>query len=536
MRVSARFFAIVFSLLTIAFCLLPVQAHAQQYASPDTDPNVSPTLHNYTQTVFLEVFSTIGCQLAGVDLANTKEPCLGLNPHTGKIGYVQNGGLIGTTAQLMGTLYTPPAHLSDFTRYMAQNFGFAKSAYAQGVGFGGINPVLDIWRIFRNVVYLFFVIIFVIIGFAIMLRVQIDPRTVMSIENQLPKLIVGLILVTFSFAIAGLLIDLMWVLTFLIINILTPHLQGLPVSQVNSSLFQNPFGFYNQVAPGGIVGVAAGAGGSIGDIFRSLFSSGNSARLGLLPGNTIPKCNGFDPGCWFDVGAAATGLDPRNLIPNFFGYLISFILDIVGTVVVLIAILVALFRVWFSLLLAYIYILLDVVIGPFYILLGMLPGSKINFTAWLRDLAANLISFPVIIGIFLLGRLFMESFVVNGGTSGGTERTFVPPLIGNPLSAEATTNPLGWLIGLAIVLVTPSIVQQMKELLQAPQNKLGAAVFQNLGMGGKAFGGLARNVFSTLTGNDIKYVNENGQAKMVAITGPVDKALHGFRKILSGQR
>ena len=85
-----------------------------------------------------------------------------------------------------------------------------------GTGFDGLKPLLPLWTVFRNIVYILFVLVFVIIGVAIMLRLKIDPRTVMTIQNQIPKLIIGILLVTFSFSIAGFLIDIMYTSIYLI--------------------------------------------------------------------------------------------------------------------------------------------------------------------------------------------------------------------------------------------------------------------------------------------------------------------------------
>src|SRR5260221_2363221 len=462
-----------FIIYLLSFILL-APAHAQTSTTPNTDPNVPNNLHTYTQNVILEVFSAVGCQIAGVDLASPKEQCLGLNPQTGRIGYVSNGGLLGTSVDMIAALYTPPAHVSDFTHYLSSNFGFAKPTYAQGVGYTSITPLVEIWKIFRNIVYLFFVIIFVLVGFAVMLRFKIDPRTVMSIENQLPKLIIGLLLVTFSFAIAGLLIDGMWIFTFLVINILSPSTNigiksadpaFLTPQAISSSIFQNPFGFANNVMPNGLLGASFGAGGSAGDVIRSLFTPANANRLGLVPPSQI--CTNSTPLVgWIGTAFCNLGGTITGAITGAVGFIVSWIIGIVATVVILIALLVALFRVWFSLLLAYAYILLDIVIAPFFIIFGLIPGSKISFGAWVRDMLANLISFPTIIALFLLGRLFMQAF------STSSQTLFVPPLIGNPLGGEATTNPLGWLIGLALILATPAIVNTMKKLFKAPQNTL----------------------------------------------------------------
>src|SRR6185312_303281 len=97
---------------------------------------------------------------------------------------LKNSGLIGTFASLTGALYTPPIHTSDYTSDLASHFGLTQKAYAQGnntqgIGFTSLNPLETIWKIFRNISYLFFVIIFVLVGFGVMFRFNIDPRTVM---------------------------------------------------------------------------------------------------------------------------------------------------------------------------------------------------------------------------------------------------------------------------------------------------------------------------------------------------------------------
>src|SRR3990172_12628792 len=57
--------------------------------------------------------------------------------------------------------------------------------------------------------------VMIVIGFLIMFRRQIDPHTVISIQNALPRIVLTLILITFSYAIVGLLIDLMYVILLL---------------------------------------------------------------------------------------------------------------------------------------------------------------------------------------------------------------------------------------------------------------------------------------------------------------------------------
>ncbi len=99
--------------------------------------------------------------------------------------------------------------------------GFIPKTYAaEGIGFAAMKPLLPIWSMFRNIAFSFIVIALVIIGFLIMFRFKVNPQTVLSVENALPKLFITLLLITFSFAIAGFLIDLMYVITGVVANVI----------------------------------------------------------------------------------------------------------------------------------------------------------------------------------------------------------------------------------------------------------------------------------------------------------------------------
>ncbi len=277
-------FLIIFPLLYVFYLLYsaaPLFASSQtapaqsNYPSTNTNPNVPNNLHNWTQTVMIEVMSAMTCQIAGVDPINPKQECLGVDKETGKIGFVQGGGgAIGVMGNLISTLYTPPLHAKDYFQNLAADFGIAKKTYAQGVGFSGLQPLMEIWKAFRNIVYLIFVVVFVVIGMAIMLRVKIDPRTVMTIQNQIPKLIIGIVLVTFSFAIAGFLIDLMYVTIYLVYGVVI----GIPgVGDLNALNPVNLQGKSALAAAGGIGGIASityNAGNGIVGIISDMFGLG----------------------------------------------------------------------------------------------------------------------------------------------------------------------------------------------------------------------------------------------------------------------
>ncbi|MFH1832780.1 MAG: hypothetical protein ABH816_01250 [Candidatus Levyibacteriota bacterium] len=495
--------------------------------------DVPQNMHTWTQNIMIEVMSGLTCQLAGVDPVNPNQKCLGVDQKSGKIGFVEGGGgAIGMMGSLIAMTYTPPLHTGDYFQDLAKNFGLAKPAYAQGagVGFQGLQPLMGLWSAFRNIVYLLFVIVFVVIGLAIMLRVKIDPRTVMTLENQIPKIIIGLILVTFSFAIAGFLIDLMWVMIYLIFNVISGVSPGIakdlnPVAMQGQSTIQAIGG----IAPGGIGGIAGNIATPMQNIIRDILGV-SACNEGLTGPCANSLFNPFQPFVNMVLGTAEDN-GPVNWI---FGTISTFVGaqvfwnvahipatgggilgDILGPVkdiikgttagvmgyatfvamqgtlrvilpylivwlIVFIAILWAMFRLWFQLIIAYVFILIDVVFAPFWIVAGLFPGSPVSFGAWLRDIIANLSVFPVTIGMFLLGKVFIDNF------KAAPKNMFVPPLIGNYLEPEL----LGALIGLGIILLTPQVVNTMKEALKAPQFKQGAAIGQAIGVGPAVTGGL----------------------------------------------
>ncbi|MCL4353732.1 hypothetical protein M1615_04725 [Patescibacteria group bacterium] len=596
------------SLLSV-FCFLfsaaPSFAQAANpYMATNTDPNVPKNLHTWTQNVMLEVISAMSCELSGIDPTNPNQACLGVDQKTGRIGFVPNGGgAIGVMGNLIAMTFIPPIHTGDYFNHLAQNFGIAKHAYAAtppctsmpgtGIGFCGLQPLMGLWSTFRNIVYLLFVFIFVAIGLAIMLRIKIDPRTVMSIENQIPKIIIGILLVTFSFAIAGFLIDMMNVSIYLVANTISPHTNNLADIQKNP-----PFNAVNEMIPGGVNGIAASSadgakqvisnslgihdkganyipvfdllpgnlnllGTAIGamanetsnavdtisnlripkNILKVPLPGGGSVPFGFLKGFSNALLKGYKKAASFGekrqklgffsdnntpmdqliniistIAGVTTLLHP-NSIPNIavrvFGFgsniptstIFAFIYGagvfeaselllrhwlpfFIPYLIIMIALIWALFRLWFQLIMAYVFILLDVVLAPFWIAAGLFPGVSIGFGTWLRDIIANLSAFPVTIAMFLLGKVFIDSF----GSPHSTAGQFVPPLIGDP----GNTHAIGSLIGLGIILMTPQVVTMMRDALKAPQLKYTAAIGQAVGAGGAFLGGTAGGAWGSV--------------------------------------
>lgn len=467
------------------FYFLPSVAHANtapqaNYPVTDTNPDVPNNLHNWTQNVMIEVMSALTCQLAGIDPVNINQGCLGVDQKTGKIGFnssetqgkIGSMGAIGAMGNMISILYIPPAHTIDYFQNLAQNFGITKKTYAQitGTGFEGLRPLLKIWTVFRNAAYLVFVLAFVVIGLAIMLRVKIDPRTVMTIQNQIPKIIIGILLITFSYAIAGFLIDIMYVSIHVVGNVIVssdPGLSGLPTQLSRET---NPLNAAGHVGNEGgnaavglwkfvyapakaITGVLTSFLGNMKEMWLPNFTSSSNPVLAIIMG-VIDYIMSL----------------PLKILIWFIHALLNAIIGILAFLIIAIALLIALFRLWFTLINSYVHILLDVALAPFWIVGSLIPGSPISAIGWLRDLIANLAVFPATIAIFLLAKVFMDQF----GT-GDPATLFAPPMVGDRGSPEA----IGAIIGLGMILMTPNLLTIIKTALKAPKggpSSLGALI------------------------------------------------------------
>jgi hypothetical protein len=515
----------------VVFLVSPLKGYAQTIDPfSNVNADVPRTTHTWTQTAMIEIGSSLGCLMVGIDAIDPQQKCLGIDPKTRKIGYVEEagGGALGAVSKLISMTFTPPLHTSDYFTHLASNFGIVKPVYAApntGAGFQGLQPLLPLWTAFRNIVYLIMVIILLVVGVAIMLRLNIDPRTVMSIENQLPKIIIGILMITFSFAIAGFLVDMMYVSIYLIAGVLNT----VPGANTGISLAniqgQNALQFANSTVGaynlGGFAGIANDPAAAVGDVATALFAgpliTGVFAVLGgwigwytgTLTANWIAGGTGLGLGTVAGAAAVAVGMGLGSVFAN---QALNLFVHILVFFVFAAALLIALFRLWFALIFAYIYFLLDVVFAPFWIIGGMIPGSPLNLEGWLRDMIANLSVFPVTITMFLIGQIFLASFQGSNGAM------FVPPLIGNPGSIQALSS----IIGFAIIMMTPGVVTMMRDLLKTPGFKYSAEAFKSIGSGkGVLSGGVG-------TGMGAMSAYQHG-------TLPVKEGMGGLKHYLTGK-
>ena len=232
----------------------------------------------------------------------------------------------------------------------------------------GIQPL---WTDFLNLAYVFFVIVMIIAGFMIMFRHKIGGQAMVTLGNVLPNVIIALIVATFSFAIAGLIIDLGGLLISLIVSIFNLSETASSIAGFGK-IFSNVF---------------------TGSVKTATLISGVPSALGLVGFFGLKSLLGF---ALNPIGAIIAG-----------AVALLFALIILGIIAFgAIKVLITLFKAYFQL-------LLSVILGPLQITLGAIPGNNAAIMNWVKGILRNVLVFPVVFFIVNIP----NALIANGDAS-----------------------------------------------------------------------------------------------------------------------
>jgi len=462
----------------------PIKRNRVEIYKMVNDPELNKTKEG---KITIAVYKTITCGVIGEACTN--------NPDDGNKNY--KNSLTGKlTNLLILPLANPPASGVMWAYTGLQSAGFIPKTYAaEGFGFATIRPYAAIWKIFRDVAYMFLVLILVALGFMIMFRMKLNPQTVISIENALPRIVVALILITFSFAIAGFMIDLMYVSIIIIISILSNG-----NTYYNATQFQNEFIVAQPLKLWSDATARAGGGSLIPTLAGSL--------LGLFPQivvSVIRSIFGFltiillhNPFNWTfldpiagglnDITAATVGIGkiPGAILKPFLGILVWGTVFLLGVYVVfpLIAyillggtFLFLCLRIFALLFMSYIKLLLNIILSPFLLMFEAIPG-KSSFTSWLKNIIGYLMVFPITVAVFLIGYI-----IINTSLPAGYNDIHFPYLTG------IDSNSFKILIGVGLIILIPDLVKAAKEALGIKELPINFGVGTFFGGAGAVAGG-----------------------------------------------
>ena len=393
----------------------------------------------------------------------------------------QRGGLLSLVGGLIAGVYAhPPASGVNYLAYMGQKLNLISPVYAQdqGVGFAEMLPYLSVWTKFRDLSYGLFVLIFIFIGFAIMFRIKISPQAVVTIESALPKLIIALLLITFSYAIVGFMVDIMMVISNLIIFTFKslPDLPSILVDRIPATNFTDARNLFQTIFLVGVPPI----------LFFILIFILLGAGLGAI------------------VGAVAGGALAGPVAG--IGALLAFLL-------IVIVFLIALLRLLWTLLKAYAMVVLSLIFSPFIILVGALPGSN-AISGWFRNILANLAVLPTVLAmVFLAGYLTVSAWYEWFEQAFGTfleasDPTRVVSEVQDVIAVGGTDRFLGAIfvsiISIVILLLAPRAADIIQSFLSGQPFAYGQAIGQALGpITGTA--GAAWGLGKSAVGGEIMY-------------------------------
>ncbi len=352
-----------------------------------------------------------------------------------------SGGAMGFTSNSIAYLLdNPPTSSTYYMANLGESIGLgAKPAYAQVAGSGNniLVPVFNLWQVSRNVSYLIFILIFMIVGIMIMMRHRLNPQTVVTAQQALPGLVIGLVFITFSYFVAALIVDLSFLATQLIGSIFIAagdnffsDIRGLAN---NSSLIQlfgttvfQP-GWMNQI------GTISGA------VHDQLFAS-----VGGVGARIITSIIGFFVGAAAGgglgavIGTAAGAAGPEVTLPALI------LLLLVG------AMFIQLVRLFFGLITSYIEILVFTILGPIIILYGSVPGNDGAIGFWWKRILGNSMVFPAVFGAFLFAGVILGAPVISANVQ--------LPMFGN-----SSSDFIRFLLAYGIILGTPGIPRMVRD-------------------------------------------------------------------------
>ena len=271
-----------------------------------------------------------------------------------------------------------------------------------------------------------------------MLRTKVNAQTIITIQTALPNLLITLLLITFSYAIVGFMIDLMYFLIYFIVYLIS----SAGILDAGKSITRLMSYSAWSVVFEGRNSIISAISSSIGSVLWNLGTGG----LGI-------------------AGAVISMVSPMYLI-------------------VAVAFMIAMLKLMLALVQSYVMIIVQTISAPVQILMNAMPGSK-AFSSWLKKTASYLIPFPVAAAMFILAAVLVGNpadkvifgtgpnpFGINDSSPiyQNRDNLWLPPFTLTGVKATPGSADILTIIGFVIFLMTPSAVKMAQEWLQVKES------------------------------------------------------------------
>ena len=428
-RLPKKIISIIFflSLLIFPFLLSPHKISAQQEGDLFKPFDVGTYIENEEQAQEIEKNNPDEMPVFSDRAERTRVGAIlgGILSYTTDMGAVNKGRAtaMGTVTDLIATIYEhPPASGLAYTQYILANAGLAAPAYAQGIGFAGLKPLLPLWNATRNIAYSALIIVMIVIGFMIIFRMKIDPKTIITVQAAIPRIVVTILLITLSYPIVGFMVDMMYLAMAVIIGLVAQGIgQGDRVAE-----FQT---YYMNASGWDLVRTVVSAGFSSWDniMFPNLAVHGISG-IGTLIGGMLK---------FFAFKSIGTLLGP-------------FSPDLIFGLIITLGVLFTMIRILLLLLNSYIQLLIGLILGPLHLLFEAIPGRS-AFSQWFLNIAANLVVYPTTVAVLMFAEFLTQMDM-------DADQLLTPPLTWMPGKGAFSA-----FLGLGVLFLAPTLIATVKK-------------------------------------------------------------------------
>ena len=269
-----------------------------------------------------------------------------------------SGSLLGVANFIQGIVINEPVpvNLALFWNDSVSRVPFFGKALAQESSYSGpfLDLILGIWKVTRNFAFGILSAVMVVIGIMIMSRKKLNPQVYVTAQTALPRVVLAVILIAFSYPIGAAIASMGWSMGF---------------------------SFHDFISK---IDWGTGTGGSGG---TSLLTGGIGTIIILLIGHGVVT-----------VGVSAF------VIPAL----------IITAVICLILFIIAFLKI----LVIYFKMIISIIGAPIVFALSAIPGNETSMTNWFKQMIAYGLSIPAIWGVIGITIQFVVSMLLSVFTQG----------------------------------------------------------------------------------------------------------------------
>lgn len=332
--------------------------------------------------------------------------------------------------------------------------------YFPGLGYTVLRPVNTLWQWARNLTYFFFIIILVVIAFLILFRQSLGGQTIVTLTNSLPSIVFALILVSLSYPLTGLFVDVITVGSNFVQSVMITG-PGAPGAEFATNQyfefegqFENPDRKdLNYLQPD--------------DPELSIWAIWYTSKSNICEqddckaSNLIPDVETNNPAFTF-VGDIVQGVaqQAEGVVKIVKNPLLNLVLGIAAFS--------ASFKLFMALLKSYVTIIIYAIISPFVFITAAIPNRTTStIVNFIKTLGAASLSFVAVYALFLLMVIIGRSEDFNEGAFQNIDQLqLAPPLLGySQDQVGGDSSVIRTLIIFFLFLFSPTIPELIKSLL-----------------------------------------------------------------------